>query len=130
MPCEAVSPAPESVLYAVRTMLRSAVAILVLVVMCVSCTYRRALIPPSPTRDPKADLQCFQACTDQDDEDDVACVARCPGAVASAQLCEDEDLCRNGRRLTPAAKVALTVGIVATLVAVVAVMVQIGPPKN
>jgi len=92
--------------------MRSAAAIFLLVMMCLSCMYRRALIPYSPTRDPKADLQCFQACSDQDDEDDVACVARCPGAVASAQLCGGEDLCVNGRSLTPGAKAALAVGIV------------------
>ena len=102
--------------------MRSAAAILLLV-LCVSCVYRRALIPPSPTRDREADLQCFQACSHQDDEDDVACVARCPGAVASAELCGGETLCSNGRSLTPGAKVALAVGIVSAVALEIAAFV-------
>ncbi len=48
------------------------------------------------------------------------CVARCPGAVASAEACDDVALCIDQRRLSSTGKTALVVGIVATVVVVVA----------
>jgi len=91
-----------------RTRSRSAAEIFLLLVLCVSCSYKRAVIPTSATRDPKADLQCFEAC-----DNEVGCVTRCPGAVVSAQSCDGEDLCIDQKSLTSTGKIALTVGIVA-----------------
>lgn len=106
----------DPVLYRVPTMMttrsRSAAAIQI-AVLCMSCAVKRAVIPSSPRHDTSADVQCFQACRGE-----VDCVARCPGAVVSAQNCAYEQLCVQERSLGTAGKVAVAVGVVAAVAAV------------
>ena len=90
---------------------RSGAAILI-AALGVSCVYSRASISSSTTRAPNEDTQCFEACNNE-----IDCVARCPGAVSSAQACDGEELCTDEKSLAPGAKIALTVGIVVVGVA-------------
>ena len=105
--------------------MRTTLTAAVLVLAMASCVFRRAVIPVSPTRF-TAGEQCFQACRERDlsDADEVDCVLRCPGAVASAQSCHDEkDLCASESRATPATKSILAVGLIVGLIATAALVI-------